>query len=143
MPQLQTVPSRRLTTQLRLQPMSESGPPSSGLVTPALPGVQSIGSNSMSGQAAVVHLLQALGRGHSLLAQYKSKEAIQAFGELPAQHFQTAWVLSHVGKAHFELVDYAQALHFFTWSRNQDPYRVDGLEWHSTVLWHMKKEVRL
>ena len=100
-----------------------------------------LGANSLAGQAAVVQLLQALGCGHSLLAQYKSREAIAAFGALPAQQYQTSWVLSQVGKAYFELVDYAQALHFFTWSRNQDPYRVEGLEWHSTVLWHMKKEV--
>lgn len=102
-----------------------------------------LGANSLAGQTAVVQLLQALGRGHSLLAQYKSREAIAAFGALPAQQYQTSWVLSQVGKAYFELVDYAQALHFFTWSRNQDPYRVEGLEWHSTVLWHMKKEVRI
>jgi hypothetical protein len=99
------------------------------------------GPNSLEGQAAVVRLLQALGKGHSLLSQFKSKEAITAFSVLPSQHYQTAWVLSQVGKAHFELVNYSQALHFFEWSRAQDPYRVEGLEWHSTVLWHMKKEV--
>jgi anaphase-promoting complex subunit 3 len=101
------------------------------------------GQDSLEGQATVVHLLQMLGKGHSLLSQFKSKEAVAAFSVLPSQHFQTAWVLSQVGKAHFELVNYSQALHFFEWSRAQDPYRVEGLEWHSTVLWHMKKEVCL
>lgn len=99
------------------------------------------GAEALQGQAEVVRLLQALGKGHSLLAQYRSQEAIQAFDLLPAQHYQTAWVLSQVGKAHFELVSYAKALEFFRWSREQDPYRVEGLEWHSTVLWHMKREV--
>ena len=100
-------------------------------------------ASALQGQADVVRLLQALGKGHSLLAQYRSQEAIAAFDLLPAQHYQTAWVLSQVGKAHFELVSYAKALEFFRWSREQDPYRVEGLEWHSTVLWHMKREVRL
>ena len=125
------------------QPSSASGEAAAS--TAALPALALHGvpaCNTPEGQAAVVQLLRALGRGHSLLAQYKSSEAIAAFGELPAQQFQTAWVLSSVGRAHFELVDYSQALQFFMWARNQDPCRVEGLEWLSTVLWHMKKEVR-
>jgi tetratricopeptide (TPR) repeat protein len=123
------------------QPDASPAAPAEAAVMPALP-VAPLGAASLPGQAAVVELLQALGRGHSLLAQFRAAEAVAAFGALPAQQYQTAWVLSQVGKAYFELVNYAQALTFYTWARNQDPYRVEGLEWHSTVLWHMKKEAR-
>lgn len=101
-----------------------------------------LGANSLEGQASVVHLLRALGAGRALLAQYKSREAIEAFSALPCQHYQTSWVLSHVGRAYFEMVDYGKACEFFRWSRKEDPFRLDGMEWYSTVLWHMKKEAR-
>jgi tetratricopeptide (TPR) repeat protein len=132
--------SKRCDCMHSMQTPATAASPADTLVTPALPAA-ALGASSLVGQAAVVQLLQALGRGYSLLAQYKSTEAIQAFSALPAQQYQTAWVLSKVGKAYFELVNYSQALHFFQWSRNCDPHRVEGLEWHSTVLWHMKREV--
>jgi hypothetical protein len=99
-------------------------------VCPALPA-SLLGQNSLAGQVCVVQLLRALGNGHALLAQYKSREAIAAFAALPCQHYQTSWVLSHVGRAYFEMVDYAKACQFFVWSRNHDPYR---LVWNGTRL---------
>ena len=101
-----------------------------------------VGRNSSEGQVPVVQLLRSLGKGHRLLMQYKSAEAVEAFNLLPCQHHQTPWVLTQMGKAHFEMVNYNEARYFFEWSLEQDPNRVEGLEWYSTVLWHMKKEVR-
>lgn len=110
------------------------------MVTPAVP-VSMVGRNSAAGQVSVVQLLSKLGTGHRLLMQYKSAEAVEAFNLLPCQHHQTAWVLTQMGKAHFEMVNYNEARYFFEWSLEQDPNRVEGLEWYSTVLWHTKKEV--
>lgn len=109
-------------------------------VTPAAP-MSMVGRNSSAGQVSVVQLLRSLGTGHRLLMQYKSAEAVEAFNLLPCQHHQTPWVLTQMGKAHFEMVNYNEARYFFEWSLEQDPNRVEGLEWYSTVLWHMKKEV--
>lgn len=100
-----------------------------------------VGRNSSGGQVSVVKLLRSLGTGHRLLMQFKSSEAVEAFNLLPCQHHQTPWVLTQMGKAHFEMVNYNEARYFFEWSLEQDPNRVEGLEWYSTVLWHMKKEV--
>lgn len=109
-------------------------------ISPAVP-VKMVGRNNSAGQAAVVKLLRSLGKGYRLLMQFKSEEAVDEFSALPYQHFQTPWVLTQVGKAHFEMVNYSEAKDYFEWSKSQDPYRVEGLEWYSTVLWHMKKEV--
>jgi hypothetical protein len=111
------------------------------MVTPSVP-VNMVGKNSVPGQISVLKLLRSLGAGHRLLMQYKSAEAVEAFNALPCQHQQTPWVLTQMGKAHFEMVNYNEARYFFEWSLEQDPNRVEGLEWYSTVLWHMKKEVR-
>lgn len=100
------------------------------------------GANSRTGQAAVVQLLRSLGKAYRLLSEYKCAEAVDAFSELPTQQYTTAWVLTQLGRAHFEMVDYQKACMFFEWSRNVDPYRLEGLEVYSTVLWHMKNEVR-
>lgn len=112
------------------------------MISPAVP-VNMVGRNNPVGQSAVVKLLRSLGKGYRLLMQFKSEEAVDEFSALPYQHFQTPWVLTQVGKAHFEMVNYSQAKDYFEWSKSQDPYRVEGLEWYSTVLWHMKKEVGL
>ena len=101
------------------------------------------GANSGEGQAECVALLRSLGKPFRLLSEYRCAEALEAFNELPTHQYTTAWVLSHVGKAHFEMVNYQKACLFFEWSRNVDPYRLEDLEVYSTVLWHMKKEVRV
>lgn len=53
-------------------------------------------------------LLQTMGKAYSSLAQFNSKQAIDIFLELPAHHLNTGWVLSHLGRAHFELAEYNQ-----------------------------------
>jgi len=42
-----------------------------------------------------------------------------------------------------EGVDYASAAASFQAARRSDPYRVEGLELYSTVLWHLRKEAEL
>jgi anaphase-promoting complex subunit 3 len=110
--------------------------------TAAVAGVPR-GERSQEGQAGAVALLQALGEALRLLSAYRCAEAVDAFGRLPPRHFQTGWVLTQVGRAYFEMVDYQSAARAFQSSRQVDPFRLRGLEVYSTVLWHMKREVEL
>jgi anaphase-promoting complex subunit 3 len=48
-----------------------------------------------------------------------------------------------VGRARFEMVDYAEAARAFERARRVDPTRLAGMEVYSTVLWHLKREVEL
>lgn len=101
------------------------------------------GERSLEGQALSVGLLQLLGEGYRLLSLFRCEESVDAFARLPEKHFQTGFVLMSIGRAYYEMVDYSSAARAYQWARKIDPYRLNGLEIYSTVLWHMKKEVEL
>ncbi|MCO5567905.1 hypothetical protein L7F22_021601 [Adiantum nelumboides] len=48
-----------------------------------------------------------------------------------------------VGRAYFEMVNYPEAERAFSWARRVSPYRLEGMDAYSTVLYHMKKDVEL
>ena len=66
-----------------------------------------------------------------------------AFQALPHCQYNTGWVLNQVGRAHFEMVQYAEALRAFEQAHLVEPHRLCGMELHSTILWHLKREVPL
>lgn len=55
-------------------------------------------------------LLRDMGSAYQHLAQYNCEKAIELLSALPTQHYRTGWVLSHIGKAYFEMTDYQQAV---------------------------------
>ena len=57
---------------------------------------------------SVMALLRELGRGYQALCSYNCKEAINILTSLPPQHYNTGWVLTHIGRAYFELAEYTQ-----------------------------------
>ena len=88
-------------------------------------------------------LLQQLGEAHLALAKFKCNKAIQLFEEISPHHKNTAWVLGSLGKAHFELGNYAAAKTLFTEMRDLDPFGKEFTEYYSTTLWHLQDEVEL
>uniref|UniRef100_A0A3Q1CK79 Cell division cycle protein 27 homolog n=1 Tax=Amphiprion ocellaris TaxID=80972 RepID=A0A3Q1CK79_AMPOC len=58
-------------------------------------------------------------------------------------HYNTGWVLTHIGRAYFELAEYTQAERLFSEVRRIESYRVEGMEIYSTTLWHLQKDVAL
>ncbi|XP_077475035.1 cell division cycle protein 27 homolog [Stigmatopora argus] len=91
----------------------------------------------------VLALLRELGRGYQALCSYNCREAVAILSALPPQHYNTGWVLTHVGRAYFELAEYTQAERLFSEVRRMESYRVEGMEIYSTTLWHLQKEVAL
>jgi anaphase-promoting complex subunit 3 len=55
--------------------------------------------------------------------------------KLPHKHYNTGWVLSQVGKAYFELIDYLEAEKAFRLARLASPYCLEGMDIYSTVLY--------
>lgn len=53
------------------------------------------------------------------------QEAIETFGRLPGSQYATGWVLSCIGRAYFEMVDYHHAALAFEWARKADPSRLE------------------
>lgn len=88
-------------------------------------------------------LLRELGTAYLHLSQFNCRKAIDCLNNLPPQHYSTGWVLSLLGKAHYELTDYQQAVRYFSEVREREPYRLQLMELYSTALWHLQKEVTL
>lgn len=53
-----------------------------------------------------MQLFQEMGKAQLFLGQYACREAIEVLNSLPPQHYETGWVLTTLGKAHFELAEY-------------------------------------
>ena len=51
-------------------------------------------------------LLLGVGKAYAALAQYDCRRSIQLFEELPEHQYNTAWVLTHIGRAYFERGDF-------------------------------------
>jgi anaphase-promoting complex subunit 3 len=111
--------------------------PRGGGVGPAVAG------GSADGSQAALWLLRQLATGYRALCLYKCHDAVLAFRALPQRQYQTGWVLNQVGRAHFEMVQYSEALKAFEQAQAIEPHRLCGMEVHSTILWHLKREVAL
>ena len=51
-------------------------------------------------------MLQAVGKAYQALSEYSCRKAIELFHDLPQHQMNTGWVLSQIGRAHFELQEY-------------------------------------
>ncbi|KOS18770.1 Protein bimA [Escovopsis weberi] len=88
-------------------------------------------------------LLKKLGTGYHLMAQFQCQEAMQALSTLPSSHQGSPWVLAVMGRAYYELAQYADAEKYFRRMRAQAPSRLEDMEVYSTTLWHLKRETDL
>ncbi|KAK3591934.1 hypothetical protein CHS0354_031436 [Potamilus streckersoni] len=91
----------------------------------------------------ILNLLQMLGKAFQALSQYECRKAIDLFSEIPQHQYSTAWVLCQLGRAYFELTEYQKAEKIFSEVRLNEPYHLEGMEYYSTALWHLQKEVEL
>ncbi|XP_068082472.1 cell division cycle protein 27 homolog isoform X2 [Anabrus simplex] len=91
----------------------------------------------------LMSLLRHIGAAYLHLAQYNCRKALEVFNSLPPKHYSTGWILSLMGKAHFELAEYNMAARFFSEVRAREPYRCQMMEIYSTALWHLQREVAL
>ncbi|KAL8113227.1 hypothetical protein AgCh_020520 [Apium graveolens] len=100
-------------------------------------------SRAIAGARELVMLLAILGEGYRLSCMYHCQDALAVYLKLPNKHYNTGWVLSQVGKAHFELVDYLEADFAFNQARLISPYSFEEMDIYSTVLFHLKEDMKL
>lgn len=105
--------------------------------------IQAALSMQKASAEGLMMLLQEMGKAQLYLGHYYCKKALEVLNSLPPQHFETGWVLTTMGKAHFELAEYNQAIALFEEVRRLEPHRLQGMEYYSTALWHLQKEVAL
>ncbi|KAL2335320.1 hypothetical protein Fmac_016533 [Flemingia macrophylla] len=101
------------------------------------------GSNVITGASEILSLLSVLGEGYRFACLYRCQDALDTYLKLPRQHYNTGWVLSQAGKAYFELVDHLEADRAFVLARQITPYSLEGMDVHSTVLYHLKEDMKL
>lgn len=91
----------------------------------------------------LLDLLYKIGSGYRYLSRFESVKALEAFASVPIAQRETPWVLAHIGKAHYERAQYAEAEKVFKKIREKAPSWLDHMEVYSNTLWQLKDEVAL
>ncbi|KAH9510411.1 anaphase-promoting complex subunit cdc27 [Dermatophagoides farinae] len=91
----------------------------------------------------LLELIKKFAIAYKRLAEYRCREAIECFKKLPLNHYNTGFVLTMIGRCHFEMGAHDDAISCFKTCRQIEPYRLQGLETYSTALWHLQKELEL
>ncbi|BFZ60330.1 anaphase-promoting complex subunit cdc27 [Saitoella coloradoensis] len=94
-------------------------------------------------ESCVLKLFAQLAAAVYALSKYECGKAIDLFRQLPPEQYESAYVLSKVGRAQFESVKYEEAEKVFRRLRELHPMRLEDMEIYSTILWHLRKDVQL
>jgi len=101
------------------------------------------GTNSDNGEVMLAGLLCKLGTALHSMHNFECQQTIQLLSTLPRRHYETGYVLNLVGLCHFEAADYKKAEQVFQQVWRIEPRRVEGLEYYSSALWHLRKDIEL
>ncbi|RCK62711.1 Protein bimA [Candida viswanathii] len=89
-------------------------------------------------------LYQILGKSFRSMCKYDCYKAIRILEtSLNSHEKQTPWVLSKLGRLHYEIVNYQQSEYYFNKLRKLDRTRLEDMEYFLTLLWHLNKKVEL
>lgn len=90
-----------------------------------------------------VELLRCLGKPFLALLSQDAQSALEGFLALSPTLLADPWVLVQLGKSCTELYDHAGAERHFREAFERDPHRVNGLEYYSSCLYHLKRQTEL
>ncbi len=91
----------------------------------------------------LMKLFKDLAHAFYNLKQFECEKALQYFEQLPSNQMKSCFVLNNMAKAYFELHNYLKAEKIYLELRREYPYHLEGLEYYSTTLWHLQKEIAL
>lgn len=91
----------------------------------------------------LLDIFQKMGSAYFALTHFQCPEALRILHAIPSPQRDTVWVLSQMGRAHYEQGSYAEAEKIFRKIRTISPSRLEDMEIYSTILWHLKNEVEL
>lgn len=91
----------------------------------------------------ISHLLKSLGDIFKLVSQYNTEDAINLIKLIPYNHQKSALILSTLGRCYFEMGKYKDCDKVFKECLKIDPARLEGLEYYSSCLWHLKDQYQL
>lgn len=104
---------------------------------------KSVKKSNAKQEYTIMTLFKLLGTAYQCLTSYRCAEAIKLFKQLPKSQYNTAWTLVQVGRALFESIRYLESEKVYKEAFAIEPYRVEGMEYYSSCLWHLKKQVDL
>ncbi|KAI4203091.1 MAG: hypothetical protein LQ350_002139 [Teloschistes chrysophthalmus] len=105
--------------------------------------VYSEGAKEKEALLILLDLFRKLACGYFAQCHYKSVDAARIYNSINMNQRDTPWVLSQIGRAHFELGQYADAEKIYARLRILAPSRVEDMELYSTCLWHLGREIDL
>lgn len=88
-------------------------------------------------------LLKIYGEILKRLSLYKCKEAIELIEQLPINHRNSGLALGLLAKSYFELAKYKECEKYYRECLKTEPYRLEGIEYFSSCLWHLKDQYQL
>mmetsp|Transcript_22800 Transcript_22800/g.53243 ORF Transcript_22800/g.53243 Transcript_22800/m.53243 type:complete len:792 (+) Transcript_22800:53-2428(+) len=94
-------------------------------------------------EVTLASLMTQLGSAVHAMHSFDTQQAAQMLGKLPKRHYESGYVQELVGLCHFESADYKKAELAFQQVLRIEPRRLEGLEYYSSVLWHLRKEKEL
>ncbi|CAK93802.1 unnamed protein product (macronuclear) [Paramecium tetraurelia] len=107
--------------------------------------IQKVNSVAIQQSPSLINLPQLLklfAHPYYLWTNY-SVEAIANFQKLPPQHYRSGWVLEKVARSFMDQVKYADAEKVWKEMRQIEPNRLEGMDYYSSCLWHLKKQSEL
>ncbi|TAQ86060.1 hypothetical protein B7494_g5607 [Chlorociboria aeruginascens] len=115
-------------------------------IPPAIQPSKSLDSEPPKQEEALrwlLDLFKKLGSGYAALSKFQCQEALLIFGALHRTQQDTPWVMSQMGRAHYEQAAYDEAEKYYKRVRQAAPTRFQDMEIYSTILWHLKRETDL
>ena len=91
----------------------------------------------------LLDLFMRLGSGYFALSHYRCEDAVQVFNAIIPSQRDTPWVLAQIGRALFEQSLYSEAERCFARIKVMAPARLEDMEFYSTALWHLRRDVDL
>ncbi len=91
----------------------------------------------------IINVFKLLGQGLQHLSQFECRQAIELFESISLKHLDTPWALAHLANCYYHLHEYQKSSLIYRELRTKYPYHIDGLEYYSTVLWHLKDDIAL
>ncbi|CAF0843027.1 unnamed protein product [Adineta ricciae] len=91
----------------------------------------------------IINVFKLLGQGLQYLSQFECRQAIELFESISLKHLNTPWALLRLANCYYHLHDYQKSSLIYRELRTKYPYHIDGLEYYSTVLWHLKDDIAL
>lgn len=89
----------------------------------------------------IMNLYSSFTRAYTQFCKYECDEALETLANLPSEQADSPWVLAKQARMYFEKVQYEKSFEYFEKLRKADRYRQEDMEYFSTLLWHLQRDV--